>query len=112
MWLPPALPLASVPEGPVTMQDCTPFALHVRVVLLPEARREGSAEMIASGASTSTDANAGRDEPPGPEQMTWNVLVPGVLSAPVEWLPEALPAEKPVPVQEVALVELHEMVTG
>jgi hypothetical protein len=69
-WLPSALPLARVPEGPVTTQEVTPLALQESVVLLPEVPRAGLAEIVAVGESTNTEANAGAEEPPAPEQTT------------------------------------------
>ena len=65
-----AAPEASVPDGPVTVQESTPLALHESVVLLPGWTRIGLAEMVADGARTSTDAKDGEEEPPAPEQMT------------------------------------------
>ena len=69
-WLAFAFPLARVPEGPVTAQETTPLALHEMDEVLPEVTRAGLAEMVAVGASTSTEANAGAEEPPAPEQTT------------------------------------------
>jgi len=66
--------------------------------------------MLTTGFSTSTEAEM-ETEPPGPEQVSWNGMMPGVLSAPEERVPEVLPAVKPPPVQEVAFVEDQVRVT-
>jgi hypothetical protein len=42
-------PLASTPDGPVTVQDTTPLALHEICELAFAGTRTGFAEMVASG---------------------------------------------------------------
>ena len=68
-WPAFAVPLSEIP-GPVTVQDFTPVALHVMAEGLFGETRVGLAEMVASGASTSIEANAGSESPPGPVHTT------------------------------------------
>jgi hypothetical protein len=70
LWSASALPLASVPDGPVTTQDCTPFALQEMDDVLPaDVTRAGFALMVAFGARTWTDAYAVAGGLPAPEQV-------------------------------------------
>ncbi len=61
-------------EGSVTEQDTTLFALHVSItVVLPEPLPPPpvtGAVNTTPGGTTTRDANAGSDDPPGPEQTT------------------------------------------
>lgn len=54
-------PEASVPPGPDTVQEVTPVPLQDICEVLPEFTRVGLAEIVASGASTSTVAKDGDD---------------------------------------------------
>lgn len=94
-----------VPEGPVTAQDCTPFALQVICEVEPRTTRDGLAVMVAPGASTSIDQETVGEVPPGPVQESRKFWVPTVLNTGVVKVPEVPLAVKPVPVQTVALVE-------
>lgn len=64
-----ALPEAETP-GPKTAQLFTEEPLQERVVCEPLFTRSGVAEMVAVGWSTTTEAKAGAEEPPGPVQKT------------------------------------------
>ena len=64
------LPLARAPEGPLTTQESTPLALHDTCAVLPDFTRAGVAEIVAFGEATCTEAEAGGEEPPVPEQTT------------------------------------------
>ena len=65
-----AFPLASIfPEGPVTWQEATPLPLHVMVEVPPVVTRIGFALIVAFGARTVTEANAGAEVPPAPVQL-------------------------------------------
>ena len=56
--------------GPEMVQEDTSFELHEMRDELPECTRVGLAEMLTSGASTSTEANAVADCAPC-TQVTW-----------------------------------------
>ena len=64
------LPFARAPEGPLTTQEFTPFAIQDSCAVLPDLTRAGVAEMVAFGAATWTEAKAAGEVPPAPEQTT------------------------------------------
>jgi len=104
-------PLASVPEGPVTVQLVTWEALQEIDEEPPLETRSGSAAIFARGERTATlSLSVASGGLPGPVQVMLK-LVGFCVSAPVEtpagglWV--APPVENPVPVQEVAFVELQ-----
>jgi len=68
-----AFPLARNGElgGPDTMQEVILLALQVMVDSPPILTRAGLALMETLGDKTSTEANAGNESPPAPEQTTW-----------------------------------------
>ena len=107
-----AEPLIAPPvEKPAPVQDAALVELHDRVDGRPGFTDVGFADSDTAGtgggggaAATLTVAVAVED-PPFPEQVTEYVAVAlGVTTAE----PEVPDAVKPAPVQDVALVELHE----
>ena len=64
-----AMPLASVPDGPVTAQESTSLAVQDMVEELPERKRAGFALIETSGDDTVTVVFA-MAEPPGLVQVT------------------------------------------
>ena len=63
------MPLASVPEGPVTVQESTSVPSHVMVERPPAETRVGFALMVTFGARTVTEADAGAESTPDFEQI-------------------------------------------
>ena len=57
--------------GPETVHEPTPVAFHDMVEDPPPlGTLDGLAEIVADGARTSTEANAGAEFPPAPEHTT------------------------------------------
>lgn len=98
------------PAGLAPMvQEVDSVALHFKSAVLLSRARLGSATMVAVGVMTSRMRFDAGEVPPGPVQVMLYGIMPNVLGV-TDVLVFVPPAVKPVPVQEVAPVVVHESV--